>query len=70
MQFKVGDKVRVLEENKNFAKEQARYSTQIYEIVELDGNLFKLQDEAKEKLERSYKFQEMIRVDYMPKNAS
>lgn len=66
VQFKVGDKVRVLVEKKNFAKEQARYSTQIYEIVELDGNLFKLQDEAKEKLERSYKFQEMIRVDCMP----
>lgn len=66
VEFKVGDKVRVLEEKKNFAKEQARYSTQIYKIVELDGNLFRLQDEKGEKLERLYKFQEMTKVSKPP----
>lgn len=66
LEVKVGDKVRVLVEKMNFAKEKARYSTQIYEIVESVGNVFKLQGEDGICLERYYKFQEMIKLEQMP----
>jgi hypothetical protein len=61
--FKVGDYVRILKENKQFQKGYAdNFSRHIYHVIQGNGYTFSLQDENGHRLDRKYKYYELLNV--------
>ena len=58
----VGDVVRVLMPKAVFAKEKARYSTDLYVVKAQIGYRFRLQDEAHKGVDRLYRPSELLKV--------
>jgi hypothetical protein len=64
----VGDFVRILKEKKKFQKGYVdKYSKDICKVIKGNGYTFSLQQANGEKLERKYKYYELLKVSHLEK---
>lgn len=68
--FSIGDQVRVLEESTAFEKEHPQWSKELYEIVDVIGNKYRVRNMTDSTIpHRAFKFRDLRRVDVVAHHA-